>query len=412
MNDLSANKPEPSDYASLLFESGKFNDAKKVLMECIQEDPYNYQALILLGKINLFCNNFTEAEKYLTMANELRKEELEPKQLLAELYYRQDRFQDAATFYQKLGKEDESERLWSFKDNKPYTIDCAHEITTIKMIKTDPLPIIQAKINDNETVNLLIDTGAAEIIIDKEYANEIGLEFFSSDMGTFAGGKKAEVTSSKIDSIAFDGLKISHVPVTILPTRAFSKIFGGIRIDGIIGTVLFYHFITTMDYITGELIFRNKSEENLRAFEQEIKELRPIENPFWMAGDHFIVAWGSLNQSEPVLLFVDTGLAGGGFTGSKSTIDKAEIKLDEEKAVSVMGGGGALKVIPFVVDELTLGDAVEKNIRGSFSGQFVLENMLGFKIGGIISHGFFRKYSLTFDFIDMKIILVKKDQKK
>ena len=412
MSDLSANKPEPSDYASLLFESGKFDEAKKVLMECIQGDPYNYQALILLGKINLFCNNFTEAEEYLTLANELRMEEVEPKQLLAELFYRQDRFQDAATFYQKLGKEKKSERFWSFKDNKPYTIECTQEITSIKMIKTDPLPVIQVKINSNETVNLLIDTGAAEIIIDKEYANEIGLEIFGSDMGTFAGGKKAEVTFSKIDSIGFDGLKISHVPVTILPTRAFSQIFGGLRIDGIIGTVLFYHFITTMDYINGELIFRIKSEENLRAFEQEIKELKPIENPFWMAGDHFMVAWGSLNQSEPVLLFVDTGLAGGGFTGAKSTIEKAGIELDEEKAISVMGGGGTLKAIPFVVDELALGDTVEKNIRGFFSGQFVIENMLGFKIGGILSHGFFRKYSLTFDFIDMKIILVKKTEKK
>ncbi len=407
MSNFPINMPEPSDYGSILFKSGKFVEAEKVLLQCINEDPYNYQALILLGKIYLYSNKFLEAEEFLTTANEIRREEIEPKQLLAELYYRQDRFLDAAPFYQKIGREDEYDRLWSFKDCKPYDIDSKQERTIIDMVTIDPLPIIKAKINDNEAVNLLIDTGAAEIVIDKEYANEIGLESKGSRMGTFAGGKKAKTEFSKINSLSFNGLKISNIPVTILPTRPFSQIFSGTRIDGIIGTVLFYHFITSLDYVSGKLILRNKSEENQQMLKEEVKELTTFEMPFWMAGDHIIVTWGRINQSEPVLLFIDTGLAGGGFSGSKNILDKAGIQLDEDKASTGIGGGGEVKVIPFMVDELALGDSIEKNIRGVYSDHFGLEDLFGFKISGIVSHAFFRNYSLTFDFENMRLLLVK-----
>jgi len=42
-----------------------------------------------------------------------------------------------------------------------------------------------------------------------------------------------------------------------------------------------------------------------------------------------------------------------------------------------------------------------------FSGAFapVLENLFGFRIGGIISHSFFRSYTTTFDFTSMRLVM-------
>ena len=66
---------------------------------------------------------------------------------------------------------------------------------------------------------------------------------------------------------------IKNLPVTILPVRHFSElVFGGIQVDGIIGTIFFYHFITTMDYVRGELILRRKNEANLSNIDQEIND--------------------------------------------------------------------------------------------------------------------------------------------
>jgi hypothetical protein len=44
-----------------------------------------------------------------------------------------------------------------------------------------------------------------------------------------------------------------------------------------------------------------------------------------------------------------------------------------------------------------------------YSGSFPLEDALGFHIGGLISHGFFRRYSLTIDFTGMRYFLQKTD---
>jgi len=128
-----------------------------------------------------------------------------------------------------------------------------------------------------------------------------------------------------------------------------------------------------------------------------------------MAGDHFMVAWGAVNNSQPMLFFVDTGLAGGGFSCPESTLRKADIELQEDQADHGLGGGGKVRFVPFVVDELTLGDAREHNIQGSYAGGgFPLEKIFGFHIGGLISHGFFRPYSLTFDFDGMRYFLKRK----
>jgi len=129
-----------------------------------------------------------------------------------------------------------------------------------------------------------------------------------------------------------------------------------------------------------------------------------------MAGDHFMVAWGTVNQSQPLLWFVDTGLAGGGFLCPESTLREAGIKLLEGQAGEGIGGGGKVKVVPFVVDELTLGEAKEQHIPGVY-GAFppALENAHGFRIGGLISQVFFKPYALTLDFTGMRFFLKRKE---
>lgn len=132
--------------------------------------------------------------------------------------------------------------------------------------------------------------------------------------------------------------------------------------------------------------------------------------PFWMAGDH-MVAWGTVNKSEPLLMFVDTGLAGFEFTCPESTLREAGVKVLEDQAREGIGGGGKTKVVPFITDELTLGSVKAKNIPGVFSPfPPSLEHGMGFRIGGLISHGFLRPYALTIDFTGMRFFLHRKEE--
>ena len=121
-----------------------------------------------------------------------------------------------------------------------------------------------------------------------------------------------------------------------------------------------------------------------------------------------MVAWGRIEKREPVLLFVDTGLAGGGVSLAESALKEAGIKLLEEQATEVIGGGGKLKSIPFKLQELSLGGATEEDVSGWFDGVFPMEHTHGFRIAGIVSHSFFKPYSLTFDFAGMRLFLKRK----
>ena len=52
--------------------------------------------------------------------------------------------------------------------------------TRVKFVQTDPLPIVRTRIDGSEDVLLLIDTGAAELILDPEFAATVGAVRFGS----------------------------------------------------------------------------------------------------------------------------------------------------------------------------------------------------------------------------------------
>src|SRR5262249_27664173 len=146
------------------------------------------------------------------------------------------------------GQEAKAKKLASFKQLQPYKIDGTANSTALKFVVTDPLPLIRVRANGSAEANFLIDTGAPEVILDPEFAKEVAVETFGEATGTFAGGKQAAVKQGRLDSIALGDFTVRNLPIGILNTRRFSPIFGGKQVDGIIGTVLFYHFISTLDY--------------------------------------------------------------------------------------------------------------------------------------------------------------------
>ena len=102
--------------ADSLYKEGQFEDAKAVYSEVIGEDPGNYKALLSSGKIALISNELNDAEDLLMKAMNLTPDESEAKQLLAEVYYRQDEFTKAAPLLHSIGKEIFAHKLESFRN--------------------------------------------------------------------------------------------------------------------------------------------------------------------------------------------------------------------------------------------------------------------------------------------------------
>ena len=387
-----------------LFQAGAFADAEAAYAETLRDDPRCAAAALRLGKIALLSNRLDAAEKFLKNALELEADNRKAQGLLAETYHRLDRFDEAAPLYRACDRAALADMYESFEGKKPYDLSASANYTELEFVKTDPLPIVKARINGVRDVFLLIDTGASELSIDRELAEELGVKCLGETTATFAGGRQASVGHACIDSLQLGEFDIRNLPVSLMPLNKMS-LPGMPKFEGIIGTVVFYHFITTLDYPAGKLKLRRITPAALAELDEKAKSADPPPIPFWMAGDHFMVAWGRANQADPCLMLVDTGMAGGGFGCPESTLKAAGIELPEFSGEGI-GGGGMVKITPITVRELSLGNYQQKNIRG-FYGVFpkISENGWGFPVGGIVSHLFFRPCAVTFDFTKMRLFL-------
>ena len=402
--------------ADALFQAGRFAEAGVIDTRLAAKDPSDYRAVLQLGRIALLANDLAGAHRWLSTAIALRPAEADAKVMLAEAYYRADDFQHAAAALNGVDVAHNAmlindyptlnvAKLESFKGQTPYEVTGAGETTTVTLIKTDPLPLLRVRINGGEPVTFFIDTGGSEVVLDSAFAKELGAPKFGKVTGTFSGGQEAGVGLGRIESLALGGWTVRNLPVATLPLRQLSEDFGVKQIDGIIGTTFFYHFLATLDYPRGELVLRRKSARVRDQLMAMSAGAPPIAVPIWMAGDHFMVGWGQVESLPPSLLFVDTGLMGGGVKLAASVIKAAGITLDESKAGEGAGGGGTLKVIPYDVRRVSFGDLEEENVRGLYDGPFPWEDTYGFHLAGMVGHDFFKPHAVTFDYQDMKIFI-------
>lgn len=404
-SEVQAGREQTSlEAADNALKAGKFAEAEKLYAKTLSADPKSQQAALGLARVALFANRLADAEKWSKKAIELKPDDKTAKLALAEVYYRRDDFQRAAPLFRAAEREPVARKLESF-NTKPYDVRNRELVGHLKFLQTDPLPLVQVLVNGSGPVNFLIDTGGGEVIVDTEFAKEVSVPQFGVETGAYAGQRNAPLNNGRIDSLILGGLEVRNLPVRILDTRRYAAVAHGKRIDGILGTVLLYHFLATIDYQADELVLRPRKKSSLLSFERVAAAEKQIVVPFWMAGDHFILAWGRVNQVAPLLLFVDTGLAGLGFTAPRSTLEAAGIKLPEDQSSEKTAARPS--AVRFTVNQLALGEAVEKNIGGLF-GVFEGE-LAGIRIAGLISHQFFRPYALTLDFTGMRLFLKRKN---
>lgn len=389
--------------AESAFVAARFADADRGYAQILTHASRDTLALIRSGQIALFSNRLADAKALIERARAAGAAPIRVSALLGEIAYRQDDYSTAARFVRASGHEAKARKLEAFAGAKPWRIEGPDSVA-IPMTQVDPLPLIAMTVNGQGPFYFLIDTGGSELALDPSIADSLKLERFGDEMGTFAGGRRSSVTQSRVSMLGLGALTIHDVPVGLLDTKRFSRIANGRSVAGVVGTVLLYHFRSTLDYPRAQLVLERRGS-TVRS--TGAAPTGRIEVPFSMAGDHFMVASGSVDSSGAQTWFVDTGLAGAALTAPASTLIDARIAVpDTTSGMTGQGGGGSVRAAPFHVRRLTLGAAEASDLLGIF-GAFppTLERSMGFRIGGIVSHAFLRSWSVTFDFDRMQLLL-------
>jgi Aspartyl protease len=376
------------------FAAGDLAAARAGFSAWLAAHPRDTLSLNRLTLLALLRNRLDEARVLEDRAREAGVAPRPLDALVAESYYREDRFAEAAPLFRRAGRTALADKLEAFGSDRPYRMDSSVTIV-VPFVQTDPLPVVEMKLNGAGPFYFIIDTGGGELIVDPTFADSVSAERFGDESGVFAGDRRRRFAHGRLGSIELGGVRIEDVPVQLLDTRGFSAAAGGRRVAGVIGTVLLYHFRSTLDYPGGRLMLEPRGGPPRNA---------AFEVPMWLASDHLILARGTVNASDTLVQLVDTGLAGAAFTCPRATLADAGIALDDTTGVQGVGGGGAVRIVPFQVKRLSLGGAVRVDQLG-FLGAFP-ESLAGrfpFRIAGLVSHAFFRPWRLTLDFDSMRI---------
>lgn len=405
---------------------GRFAEARVACLEAIAIAPSNAEAWERLGAIALLQNQCGEARRFLEEASRSRPAYRRFWPMTAELdyriamtHYREDNFGAASAHFRKaagpiaIGPFRDLQALADqaalFADGNSYVVE-GPEQTRIAFLVTDPLPVLEVSVNGHGPLNFFLDTGGAEIILDREVATLVGANICGAMRSDYAGQKTAATGLGRVDSVTLGDLVVRCVPIHTLDVKPMSTVFDR-EVHGILGTRLLMHFLSTIDYANGALVLRRPDVPDTGHATHQLADGTTAAIPFWLAEMHCMLAWGSVNDSEPMLFFVDTGLAGAGFTASEAVLQRVGIEVDWSRATTGVGGAGAIRGTDFVVERVALGvganAVVETNLRGgAIQGSVsILEGKLGFRVGGLISHQFFRNRSLTLDFRTMKLVL-------
>jgi tetratricopeptide (TPR) repeat protein len=194
--------PEPKqseiESADRLFQTGKFADAGKFYSQIATQNPKDYSATLQLGRIALLSNRLDDAQKWLEKAIALKPGDADPKVMLAEAFYRRDDFQKAVAALNGVDVSSNKliieqypclnvAKLESFNGQTPYELHGNATSTRLKFFKTDPLPVVNVRVNGGDEVTFFIDTGGSEIALDTEFAKELGIPQFGTVQGTFSG---------------------------------------------------------------------------------------------------------------------------------------------------------------------------------------------------------------------------------
>src|SRR5262245_8434023 len=163
-------RPSPIDAADGLFRAGEFAQAREQYARIAAGRPDDYSAILQLGRIALLSNRLDDARNWLERAIALRPGDTDPKVMLAEVYYRRDQFEQAAAALNGVDVNTNQliiaqyptlnvAKLESFKGQTPYELQGDGQVTRLKFVRTDPLPVVSVRVNGGREVTFFIDTG-------------------------------------------------------------------------------------------------------------------------------------------------------------------------------------------------------------------------------------------------------------
>jgi hypothetical protein len=208
-----------------------------------------------------------------------------------------------------------------------------------------------------------------------------------------------------LDSFKLGGIELRNIPVEWddAPNRTN---------DGLIGTWVFYHLLTTFDYAGRSLILRRRTPETARKVRADAKRAGARPLPLWLAREQMVHSMGSFAGSGPRVVGVNVGGVSEFAAGMPGeTAKQLGIRTDYDRPIQTFAHSHATVTNPCHPKEIRLGDAVAKDIYCEMDPNMPVNVPwpygTGFDGMGYFAHSFYKPYNITLDFTDMNVYIAR-----
>ncbi|GAA2600278.1 tetratricopeptide repeat protein [Actinomadura fulvescens] len=388
--------------ADALFKAGKFEQAGRAYEEILKTDPTNLHAARRRGYVGLLGNRFAEAEKYLKMALRLAPDDNDANYFLADCYIRQDKFSLSAPHWQATGSEAYTKWFAAIR-GEAYQVH--GDVARVPFQQLDPMPLVEASVNGGPPKRFTFYTGAPNLSVTSTVAKEAGLSPVASEKVDYENGF-VWAHYGILDSFKLGGIELRNVPVGWWSTESGDDVDA--EGDGMIGTWLFYHLLTTFDYAGRSLVLRRRTPETARNARAAAARAGAKPLPLWLAREQYVHSRGSIAGSGPRVVGVNFGGRGGESAAVVfgETAEQLQIRTDYDRPIETFAQSHPAVTYPCYPKEIRLGDAVAKEIYCEANPKAALAP-LGFDVPAAFFHSFHKPYNVTLDFTDMKLYIAR-----
>ncbi|MFD0691441.1 aspartyl protease family protein [Actinomadura fibrosa] len=381
--------------ADTLFKTGKFEQAARAYEEILKQDPTNLTAARQRGYIGLLSNRFPEAEKYLTMALALAPTDKDTNKLLGDCYIRQDKFSLSVPRWQAIGNDNYA-KWFGAVNGDPYQVN--GDIARVPWQQMDPAPLVEASVNNGPPRRFTFYTGAPYLSLSEKVAEEAGLSAVAQQKIDYLGDT-TWVYFGVLDSFKLGDIEVRNIPVSWSDSAPVAG-------DGMIGTWLFYHLLTTFDYAGRSLILRRRTPEAAKKVRDDAAQAGTGPLPLWLAFDHMVHSTGSIAGSGKRMVAVNLG----GITESVASmpgeaVEQLKIRTDLDRPIETAAHSHPVVAYPCYPKEIRLAKAVANESYCETTLDMSLVQPWGFEVWAHLAHCFFKPYNITLDFTNMNLYI-------
>ena len=377
-------------HTRIAWSAGHFEEAAAAAQATLKLDPKETEALWILARQQVLAGKYKEAEANLARA---AKAGVKPQLIQAQkawIHSHQRDFAAVARDLDELGPDNAAlaSRYRTFV-GQPLKVSVAGNgcQQDLPLTRDVGAPMLQVEIG-GEKVLAMLDTGAADVIVDTALAAKLKLPIRSRT----PIGEKAEIGHTQIDSLKIGDITIANVPVDVFPSETLAQMSGSRQAaSAVIGVRVLEQFQVTYD-LPGKqlsLVFSGpKCKAALAA------NRRGGSTPIWLHETHFVYTMGTLNGAEGLFL-INTGMQGVDLTATSRAY-----------ALAGIGAPPLRRNEPAIVEveDFSLGDLLHASkLRGAYGYFEQGESSDQFRIDGMVGLDVLARRRVTFDFPERKL---------